>query len=59
MSEKNIEKILRNAKTSMEIEGFVISRELEETGRKILRGEVSINDYINQCVQKAATWNTR
>ena len=46
MNEHKIEKILKNAKTSMEIEGFTINRELEETGRKILTGELNINDYI-------------
>ena len=54
MTEIKIEKILKNTKTSMEIEGFVINRELEETGRKILKGEIKINEYINQCKQKAA-----
>jgi len=50
----DIEIILKNAKVSMEIEGFTISRELEETGRKILKGEIDINEYINQCKEKAA-----
>ena len=45
MNEKQIERILKNAKTSMEIEGFVIDKELEETGRKILKGEINIGDY--------------
>ena len=54
MNEHKIEKILKNTKTSMEIEGFAINRELEDTGRKILKGEISISDYINQCKQKAA-----
>ena len=46
MDEQKIEKILKNAKTSMEIEGFTIDSELEETGRKILVGEVNISDYV-------------
>ena len=58
MDEQNINKILRNAKTSMEVEGFVIDEELEEIGRKIVTGELSINDYvanyIAQYKQKAA-----
>ena len=45
MSDKKIERILKNAKTSMEIEGFVIDKELEEIGRKILKGELDIDDY--------------
>ena len=55
MNERDdIEIILKNAKISMEVEGFTISSELEETGRKILNGEINIDDYINQCKQKAA-----
>lgn len=46
MSEEKLERILKNAKTSMEIEGFVIDKELEETGRKILKGEININEYV-------------
>ena len=56
MSNKQIDKILANAKTSMEIEGFIIDRELEETGRKIVTGELDINaciaSYITQFKQK-------
>ena len=46
MDEQKIDKILRNAKTSMEIEGFVINEELEEIGRKIVTGELNVNDYV-------------
>ena len=46
LSEIQVERILKNAKTSMEIEGFTISQELEETGRKIVTGEININDYV-------------
>jgi hypothetical protein len=54
MNERDeIEIILKNAKMSMETEGFTISRELEETGRKILSGEITIHEYIDQCKQKA------
>ena len=54
MDERKKKKILNNAKTSMEIEGFTINEELEEIGRKILSGEISITVYVNQCKQKAA-----
>ena len=37
----------------MEVEGFTIDQDLEETGRKILKGEIDINEYINQCKQNA------
>ena len=49
-----MKRILDNAKRSMEFEGFTIDKELEETGRKILTGETSIVEYINQCKKKAA-----
>ncbi|MCL2087233.1 MAG: hypothetical protein FWH05_06540 [Oscillospiraceae bacterium] len=61
MSSEKIEKILKNTKTSMEMEGFVIEPELEEAGRKILTGELDINvyiaDYIAQFKQKRALAN--
>ena len=53
MSEQKLERILKNAKTSMEIEGFIIDKELEETGRKILTGELNIDDYIEQVKREA------
>ena len=46
MDEKKIDYVIRNAKRSMEIEGFVIDEELEEIGRKIVSGELNINDYV-------------
>ena len=50
MNEQKISKILRNAKTSMEVEGFVIDKELEEIGRKIVSGELNINDYVSNYI---------
>ena len=52
MDEQKIEKILRNAKTSMEVEGFTIDRELEETGRKILAGEINVSEYISAYIAR-------
>ena len=57
MNENKIEKILKNTKTSMEIESFVIDDELEETGRKILKGEIKINDYIEQVKREAMRYS--
>ena len=37
----------------MEIEGFTIDEELEETGRRILAGEIKREDYIESVKQKA------
>ena len=53
MNENKIEKILKNTKTSMEIEGFVIDDELEKIGWKILKGEINIKDYIEQVKREA------
>ena len=50
MTEKKLEKILKNAKISMEIEGFVIDHELEEIGRKIVTGKLNIDDYIENYI---------
>ena len=50
MDEKRIDYILRNAKRSMEIEGFVIDEELEGIGRKIVTGELNINDYVTNYI---------
>jgi len=46
MDENKIDYVIRNAKRSMEIEGFVIDDELEGIGRKIISGELNINDYV-------------
>jgi hypothetical protein len=56
MNENKIEKILKNTKTSMEIEGFVIDDELEKIGRKILKGEINIRDYIEQVKREAVRY---
>ena len=53
MDEHKVEKILRSAKTSMEVEGFVIDKELEKIGRKILTGELKLKDYIEQVKHEA------
>ena len=53
MSSDQIETILQSTKRSMEIEGFTIGRELEETGRKVLAGEIKREDYIESVKQKA------
>ena len=36
----------------MEVEGFVIDEELEEIGRKIVSGELNINDYVANYIAK-------
>jgi len=53
MSDERIERILKNTKFSMEMEGFTIDKEQEEVGRKLLTGELDIRDYIETVKQKA------
>ncbi|MDR0904836.1 MAG: antitoxin VbhA family protein [Oscillospiraceae bacterium] len=53
MGTEQIEKILASAKVSMEMEGFDIDEELIENGRKILHGDISLDDYIDECKKRA------
>ena len=53
MSDAQIEKILKNTRFSMEMEGFTIDKEQEDRVRKILTGETSLADYIESVNQKA------
>jgi len=53
MSDAQVERILRNTKFTMEMEGFTIDKELEDIGRKILTGEINRKDYIESIKQKA------
>ncbi|MDR2560078.1 MAG: hypothetical protein LBC86_11150 [Oscillospiraceae bacterium] len=58
MNTERIEKILKNTKTSMEVEGFTIDHDLEEVGRKIVTGELDVKkcvaDYIEEFKRKRA-----
>ncbi len=52
MASEQIEKILKSIKVSMEIEGFRISRELEDKGRRLLTGELGMEEYLSDCKRK-------
>jgi len=52
MSDERIERILKNTKFTMEMEGFTIDKELEDVGRKILTGEVKRSDFIESIKEK-------
>jgi len=52
MSEERIERILKNTKFSMEMEGFMIDKEQEAIGRKLLTGELELADYIESVKKK-------
>ena len=53
MSDERIEKILKNIKFTMEMEGFTIDEDQEAIGRKILTGEIELLDYIERVKQEA------
>ena len=52
MSEERIERILKNTKFTMEMEGFTIDKEQETVGRKLLTGELELADHIESVKQK-------
>jgi len=53
MNEAEIARILKNTKFTMEMEGFLIDREQEDVGRRILTGEVVLTDYIESIIREA------
>ena len=57
MSDVQVERILKNTKFSMEMEGFVIDEEQEEIGRKLLTGELKLLDYIESIKQEARSYS--
>ena len=53
MNDVAIERILKNTKFTMEMEGFAIDQEQEDIGRRILNGELRLADYIESVKQEA------
>lgn len=53
MSDERIEKILKNTKFSMEMEGFTIDKNEEDAVRKILKGELDKEVYFAALREKA------
>jgi len=53
MSSAQVERILKNTKFTMEMEGFAIDKEQEDIGRKILTGEIKLADYVESVKQEA------
>jgi len=53
MSNAKVERILKNTRFTMEMEGFLIDNEQEDVGRRILIGEVALTDYIESIKQEA------
>lgn len=53
MSEKEIEKAIKNASASVEMEGFSIDEQSKILCRKLLLNEITMEDYILLVKQKA------
>jgi hypothetical protein len=53
MKDERIERILKNTRFTMEMEGFTIDNEQEDIGRKILNGEITLADYIESVKREA------
>lgn len=48
MKDQKIEKIIRSSTASIEMEGFHITDESKELCRKLLRKEITMDEYIKQ-----------
>ena len=53
MSADRIDQILANTKVSFAMEGITIDEPLESKIRRILTGELLLEDYIAECVSRA------
>ena len=53
MSEKEIEKAIKNASASVEMEGFSIDEQSKILCKKLLLNEITMDDYILLVKQKA------
>lgn len=53
MSEKEIDKAIKNASASVEMEGFSIDEQSKILCKKLLLNEITIDDYILLVKQKA------
>ena len=57
MNDSQVERILKNTKFTMEMEGFTIDAEQEEVGRKLLTGELELEDYIESVKLEALSYS--
>lgn len=53
MSEKEIDKAIKNASASVEMEGFSIDEQSKILCKKLLLNEITMDDYILLVKQKA------
>lgn len=52
ISEKEINKMINNIKTSLQIEGMDITNEETKIGKKFLKGEISENEALKLILGK-------
>ena len=52
-NEKEIEKAMKSAKASMEVEGYLITEEQSELVRRVLSGEITEKEYERQALERA------
>ncbi len=53
MSEKQMERCIKNAAFSLEMEGFSVDEQTKEWCRKLLKKEISMEEYIAMAKAKA------
>ncbi len=53
MTNDSIEKAMRNAAASLEIEGFTVDSQTKTLCRKLLNKEITMDEYINSVKRKA------
>ncbi len=53
MSEKQIERCIKNATFSLEMEGFSVDEQTKEWCRKLLNKEITMEEYITMAKAKA------
>jgi hypothetical protein len=53
MSDIQVERILKNTRFTMEMEGFALDIDQENRVRKILNGELKLEEYLESINQKA------
>ena len=53
MSEKQMERCIKNATFSLEMEGFSVDEQTKEWCRKLLNKEISMEEYIAMAKVKA------
>ena len=53
MSEKQIERCIKNATFSLEMEGFSVDEQTKEWCRKLLNKEITMEEYLSMAKAKA------